>query len=202
MKHKPLAIALLTCFFGLFSSISMAGLIGVSEIKITNSINNWLQVAEVIAIETGTGDDLALTTAGATGSSSGNYGPSGSGHSEEAFAIDGDTSGNWHNNDLYHSSSTVTPLAWLSISLSTASELDQLILYGRTDCCSVRDIYDIELFDVNGTLLYTASSQSANNNSHSVAINLPDTSTVPEPSTLLLMGLGAVGLSIRRKFNA
>jgi hypothetical protein len=200
MKHKPLAIALLVCFFGLFSSISMAGLIGVSEIKITNSINNWLQVAEVIAIETGTGDDLALTTAGATGSSSGNYGPSGSGHSEEAFAIDGDTSGNWYNDEIYHSIAIVP--AWLSISLSTASELDQLILYGRTDCCSNRDIYDVELFDVNGTLLYTVSNQSANNNSHSVAINLPDTSSVPEPSTLLLMGLGAVGLSIRRKFKA
>ena len=61
--------------FGLvwFSVSANAGLIGVKEIKVTTAYSgsdNYLQVSEVVATESGTGNDLALASAGATASGS------------------------------------------------------------------------------------------------------------------------------------
>src|SRR4051812_14651346 len=68
----------------------------VTSIKITNAIPDWLQVSAVGATQAGTGDDVALATAGATAwASSVGYGTT------PAAAIDGVGPAPYP--DIYHS---------------------------------------------------------------------------------------------------
>jgi len=202
MSFKYFINTLIAILLATSSNICTAGLIGVSQIRITSSANitdSWLQISEVIAKESITGDDLALTTENASVSSSGNHGIHGSGHSEEKFVIDGVAPGNWFNNEIYHSDSSNS--AWLTVDLATPSELDSITLFGRTDCCSYRDIYSIELFNVHGGSLFSAENLSANNVNHLVSINLPVTS-VPTPAAFWLFASGFIGFLGMHKNNS
>ncbi len=175
------------------SNFSLAGLIGVSEIRITPSTLNtsgWLQVSEVIAYETGTGNDLALASAGATATGSSDW-PT----SSPDFAIDG--VGPTGFPSIFHSNEN-DGSSFLSIMLDTPSELRFILIFGRTDCCSGRDFFNLELFDITGNSLYTAFDLDATGLRHGAGVRLPDTS-VPTPSSLALLALGLAGFSANRK---
>ncbi len=168
---------------------SFAGLINVSKITITPSTLNtegWLQVSEVVAIETITGNDLALSSAGATATGSSNW-PG----SNANFAIDGNGPSPFPN--IFHSNEN-NGSSFLDIVLATPSELDAILLFGRTDCCSSRDIYNISLFDSNGSLLFSKNDLDATSASHSVTINLPHTTNIPSPTAIWLIGFGLIVL--------
>jgi len=175
------------------SNFSLAGLIGVSEIRITPSALNtsgWLQISEVIAGETGTGNDLALASAGATATGSSDW-PT----SSPTFAIDGIGPSPFPS--IFHSNEN-NGSSYLSIVLGTPSELDFILIFGRTDCCSRRDFYDLELLDITGNSLYTAFDLDASGDKHATGVRLPDTS-VPTPSSLALLALGLIGFAANRK---
>lgn len=177
----------------LFSATNAnAGLIDVKEIVITNSIPTYLQVSEVVATEAGTGNDLALASAGATASGNGDW-PG----SSPNFAIDGVAPNSFPN--IFHSDSP-SAAEFLSIVLANVSELDSLTLYGRSDCCNSRDIFNVSIFNEAGGLLFSGTGFNATNTSAGVTIALPNTNTgVPEPGTLAIMGLGLAGLIFSRK---
>ena len=183
------AIAFFAC-----ASIAQAGLVGVKEIEIRSSLPTWLQVSEVVATETGTGDDLALMSAGATATSLSNWTGS-----SPLNAIDGIAPAPFPN--ISHSGGN-GPLEFLLVTLDSPSELDSITLYGRTDCCSGRDIFDLVLRDYNGSVLFQASDLNATgSNDHLVTVYLPNTGNtpVPEPSTIGLMVTGLLGLGAWRR---
>jgi hypothetical protein len=184
------------------ASGAQAGLIGVETIRITHaSPTTYLQITEVIAGITGGGDAASLA-AGAVASAA-SYGWGGT----PDKAIDDLNAGgsHWSGGGEYHSAGT-GPGEYLNIALPSATELDYVTIYGRSDCCSYRDIYDLKLFDGSGNLLFSATGLDATGTSHQVTVNLPDTSSptpsVSEPGTLAIFGLGLAGLGFYRRKRA
>lgn len=175
---------------------AQAGFINVKEIEVRSTYGTYIQIAEVIATQTGTGSDVALASAGATASASSVETGAGT-----SAVIDGVFPSSYPN--IFHSVPGYGQ--FLNVALSTRYELDSITLYGRSDCCGDRDVFDVQLFDQSRNLLFSYYGANANNAGHSVTIDLPNTATVPEPTpflagALLLLPIGAITLrKLRRK---
>ena len=175
-----------------------ATVIGATEIQVTSGVDDYLQVAELVADDFG-GVDVAYAGNGGTVSALDQY----SATSQPENAIDGampfarsygDTPG------IYHSGSTAG--AYLDAFFAPAT-LSSLSIYGRTDCCDTRDIYNVTIFDAAGRPLYSGVLD-ADNADHvgTVVFDQPVTG-IPEPETwaLMLMGFGGLGALARRRLR-
>ncbi len=69
----------------------------------------------------------------ATASSSSAYG----GYALASRAIDGDTNGNWSGNSVAHTGGSTTT-DWIDIELENSSEISEIVIWNRSDCCSNR----------------------------------------------------------------
>jgi hypothetical protein len=65
--------------------------------------------------------------------------------------------------------------------------LDSFTIYGRLDCCSDRDVYDVTLFDMDHNVLATYLNVDADNPDHFATVDL---ASVPGP----IAGAGLPGL--------
>ncbi len=125
----------------------------VSRIVVTHASggNTPLQIAEIIAINKDTLQDAALLTNGATAISSGTYGDVN--RYGPRHTIDGNASPGVDAQANYYHSSGQSPDT-LIIVLAAPTPISRLDIVGRLDCCQVRDVYDIQLQDANGTTLH------------------------------------------------
>jgi hypothetical protein len=163
----------------------------ITSIRINNAEPSWLQVSEVIAIQTGTGTDVALASQGATATASSNYG----GSDSPAYAIDGVGPSSYPY--IYHSAGA-DGSDWLLITLASGFNLSSLTIQGRTDCCANRDLYNYQLF--NGTSMVGSGLLDARNGAHSATVTFA-APAAPEPASwaMMLSGFGLIGGAMRSR---
>jgi hypothetical protein len=176
------------------SACAHASLVGVKSIEVSSASNDWLQVTEISAINT-LGVDVAAASNGGTAmapSSWGNF-------ATANLAIDGNTDGYFWNGSVFHSGAT-GPLEILTITFSAVQNLDFVGIWGRMDCCSYRDIYNVSFFNGVGDLLLSVPDVNAAN-THFVAMTFYNTAVapvpVPEPVSTAIFGLGLMVLALR-----
>ena len=179
---------------------------GIKSVVIQVATTNWLQVAEIQALNT-IGTNVAATANGGVASSSGQY--SGTGYlvqSGAGNAINGTIGGNYFSGTasqwIFHSDSTSTS-EFLKITFASVQNLQSLSVFGRTDCCAARDVYKITLLNASNGVVATFNNQSANNAAHRAALTFAlnyGVPPVPEPATWisLMVGFGALGSFLRR----
>ena len=177
---------------------AQAAIIGVSEIVITNAYNTWLQVGEVEAFNQSSVNVVPL---GATASATPGSGTWNS-NSTPDRAIDGNTNTNFYADPyIYHPA--VEQNVALTVTLDLPANLSSLTIFGRTDCCQYRDLYNVSLYNSSQGLLDSFQLDATSSPSGSATITFPG--AVPEPSTwaMLVLGFAGVGfISYRRKNKA
>ena len=168
-----------------------AALIGADTIKISLASGpNYLQVAEVVATQSGTGTDVALAANGATASAPNQYAAAAPG-----YAIDGNVGGNYYTDGIYHSAGAAGD--YLLVTLAAPANLSSLTIYGRTDCCTDRDNYQVVIDNAAGQQIYSGVLDGTQN--PVVTVNFPG--GVPEPATwsLMILGVAGIGASLRSR---
>lgn len=187
MKLVAAAAALLAS-----TSASAVTVVGATYLKVTNAFGTFLQVAEVQANSFGS-VNVAAAVNGGTASAPDSY----DAFSTADKAIDGNAGGGYYTDTIYHSLGTGAS-AELTVNFAAPTTLQSLTLYGRTDCCSDRDVFTVSIFNASNTLLYSGTID---------ARGAPGTVTfdavagVPEPATwgLLIAGFAMTGLAARRR---
>jgi hypothetical protein len=182
IKNCAFGLAALCCFGGAHA----ATLAGAQEIVVTSALNNWLQVAEVIAIQAGTGKDVALASNGATA-----YAPNQwNAYSGPANAIDGVYPSSFPN--IYHSGVSIG--AFLDVTLSRPADLSSLTIYGRVDCCATRDVYNVSILNAAGATIWSGELDGSQAGDGPTTVTF--STAVPEASTWIMMLVGFAGLGL------
>lgn len=183
------------------SPAAQAKLYGVKTIELANGNGMWLQVGELVATRFGDGADVALASAGAAASAPNQY----SATSGAALAIDGIYPAAYSGSatpGIFHSL-VIGSTAMLDVTLAKATTLSSLTIYGRTDCCAFRDIYNITLRNALGDVIWTGTldASAANGLGATIELNpLAPVSTPEAPTTaLMLAGFGGLALLANRR---
>jgi hypothetical protein len=163
---------------------------GATQIDITSASLTYIQIAEVIATQAGTGTDVALAANGGTATALNQYcGTCGPGD-----AIDGVYPRSYYDTPgIYTSAGTAND--YLDIFLANPTNLASLTIYGREDCCQERDVFNVKILDSNSVVLYSGriDTSAVDASGGGVTVNF-DVAATPLPATWTMMLIGLAGL--------
>ena len=185
----------------LASSAQAATVIDAKTIKLTTAGGVVLQVGELVALDF-LGTDVALASEGAVATANQVYSDAyGGQNTGPQNAIDGVMPfyrSYYDNPTFFHA---LNPAGFLNVTLAAPKNLASLSIYGRTDCCSERDIYNVEIFNSSNVSIFSGRLD-ARNSDHVATVTFDKPAGgVPEPASwaLMIMGFGASGALLRRR---
>ena len=188
---------------------ALATIVGAKSIRITNANSDWLQVAEVVALDF-SNFNVALATNGGVASSL-------PGDQYSLLYLAGADDGPENANDgvmpyaqgyswpgsglpgIYHNG-VPGPGSYLDITFLAQATLSSLSIYGRTDCCGDRDLYNVNIRNADGQSIFSGQIDARNNDRFGTLI-FERPGAIPEPATWALMigGFGMAGTMLRRR---
>lgn len=188
--HKIFALLLASTVLGTVPAA--AAVYNVKSVKITNVTNDYIQVAELLAFEAGTGTNVALASNGGVATGSPLWNPA----TTPGKANDGIFPSAYPN--IFHSLSGAG--AFLLITFDDSYDLSGLQIFGRTDL-PTRDNFNFELFSASGASLLTGGLDARLGSASVDFGDIDPVPGVPEPVTwaMLITGFGLVGAASRRR---
>lgn len=199
--------ALAALYVGLCASpASAATIVNAKSIKVTLAGGDQLQISELQAFDF-SNLNVAGSAAGGTASTNSVHSDFHGGKSTAAAnANDGALpyARNYGDDPTFYTG--IDENAFLQIAFAAPTTISKLTIYGRIDCCSHRDIYNVSVFDANGGTLYSGVLD-ATGADHMASVSFdapvapPGGAAVPEPATwaMMIFGFGAVGSVIRSR---
>lgn len=169
-----------------------ATVVGATSIQITNALNDYLQIAEVVATSYAN-VNVSAASAGATASANDIY----ASFSTADKAIDGNIGGNYHTSEIYHGLGSGG--STLTINFAGPASLSSLTIFGRTDCCQQRDLYNVSILNAENIVLFSGQLDAR----YAPGTLTFDVSAVPEPATwsLMIAGFALTGFAARRRVS-
>ena len=191
MSKFAIAIALTAAAFAAVPAAAVS-VVGATRVVVTSAIPTWIQIAELQALQFGTGTNVALASNGGVATASSVYQ---NGSATPDKANDGIFPSAYP--DIFHSGTSNTG-EFLQIAFAGARTLSSLTIYGRTDCCTERDLFNVEIFNGSGASLFSGQLD-ARGAPGTITFDAPP--AVPEPATwtLLIGGFGLTGAAMRRR---
>jgi hypothetical protein len=139
--------------------------VGAQSVRITNAKGTWLQVSEVVAIDAHTGANVAASANGGWASAPNEYEPGPAPASNANDEAEPFAHGFYDVPGIYHSGGEGAG-NYLDVNFAQPTDLAALTIYGRTDCCSERDVYRYEIRNGAGVVLRSGIIR-ADNRAHS-----------------------------------
>lgn len=192
MKNRLFATA--TALAMSVAAAAPAQAVTAIKLQISNASglpDQYLQVSEVQAFTAANLNVAAALNGGTASANTGNW-PG----SSPAYAIDGII--NTVYPAMFHPASGQQAGAVLTINFAGAFDITKLAIFGRSDCCSSRDLFSYSLLDA-GNNVVASGLLDARNANHSASVTLA--SAVPEPATwaMMMVGFGVLGFGLRRR---